>query len=114
SRRSPGAYAGGVAASSLRVLGIDPGLTRCGVGVVDVDRSRRGSLVHVGVIRTPPDMPIGDRLAAVATGIRAVLEQHRPDAVAVERVFAQHNSHTVMATAQASGVALLLAAEAGL
>jgi len=103
-----------VAASSLRVLGIDPGLTRCGVGVVDVDRSRRGSLVHVGVIRTPPDMPIGDRLAAVATGIRAVLEQHRPDAVAVERVFAQHNSHTVMATAQASGVALLLAAEAGL
>jgi len=103
-----------VAASSLRVLGIDPGLTRCGVGIVDVDRSRRGTLVHVGVIRTPPDMPIGDRLAAVAAGIRTVLEQHRPDAVAVERVFAQHNSHTVMGTAQASGVALLLAAEAGL
>ncbi|GGD78180.1 crossover junction endodeoxyribonuclease RuvC [Microbacterium murale] len=103
-----------MAASSLRVLGIDPGLTRCGVGIVDVDRSRRGTLVHVGVIRTPPEMPIGDRLAAIATGIRAVLEQHRPDAVAVERVFAQHNSHTVMATAQASGVALLLAAEAGL
>ncbi|MCS3842563.1 crossover junction endodeoxyribonuclease RuvC [Microbacterium sp. AK031] len=103
-----------MAASSLRVLGIDPGLTRCGVGIVDVDRSRRGSLVHVGVIRTPPDMPIGDRLAAVAAGIRTVLEQHRPDAVAVERVFAQHNSHTVMGTAQASGVALLLAAEAGL
>ena len=103
-----------MAASSLRVLGIDPGLTRCGVGIVDVDRSRRGTLVHVGVIRTPPDMPIGDRLAAVAAGIRTVLEQHRPDAVAVERVFAQHNSHTVMGTAQASGVALLLAAEAGL
>ncbi len=103
-----------MAASSLRVLGIDPGLTRCGVGIVDVDGSRRGSLVHVGVIRTPPDMPIGDRLAAVAAGIRTVLEQHRPDAVAVERVFAQHNSQTVMGTAQASGVALLLAAEAGL
>ncbi|MDP3950509.1 crossover junction endodeoxyribonuclease RuvC [Microbacterium sp.] len=103
-----------MAASSLRVLGIDPGLTRCGVGIVDVDRSRRGSLVHVGVIRTPPDMPIGDRLAAVAAGIRTVLDRHRPDAVAVERVFAQHNSHTVMGTAQASGVALLLAAEAGL
>jgi len=96
------------------VLGIDPGLTRCGVGIVDVDRSRRGTLVHVGVIRTPPEMPIGERLAAVAAGIRTVLEQHRPDAVAVERVFAQHNSHTVMGTAQASGVALLLAAEAGL
>ncbi|WP_230103185.1 crossover junction endodeoxyribonuclease RuvC [Microbacterium sp. Bi121] len=103
-----------MAASSLRVLGIDPGLTRCGVGVVDVDRSRRATLVHVGVIRTPPEAPIGERLAAVAEGIRSVLAQHSPDAVAVERVFAQHNSHTVMGTAQASGVALLLAAEAGL
>ncbi|MGB4137799.1 MAG: crossover junction endodeoxyribonuclease RuvC, partial [Microbacterium sp.] len=100
--------------SSLRVLGIDPGLTRCGVGIVDVDRTRRGSLVHVGVIRTPADAPIGERLAAVAAGIRAVIDTHRPDAVAVERVFAQQNSHTVMGTAQASGVALLLAAEAGL
>lgn len=103
-----------MAASSLRVLGIDPGLTRCGVGIVDVDRSRRGTLVHVGVVRTSPDAPIGERLAAVADGIRSVVEEHRPDAVAVERVFAQHNSHTVMGTAQASGVALLVAAEAGL
>ncbi|MGP6171095.1 crossover junction endodeoxyribonuclease RuvC [Microbacterium sp. A204] len=103
-----------MAASSLRVLGIDPGLTRCGVGIVDVDRSRRGTLVHVGVIRTPPDAPIGERLAAVAAAIRDVLGEHKPDAVAVERVFAQHNSHTVMGTAQASGVALLIAAEAGL
>ncbi|MCM3780400.1 crossover junction endodeoxyribonuclease RuvC [Microbacterium hydrocarbonoxydans] len=100
--------------SSLRVLGIDPGLTRCGVGVVDVDRARRGTLVHVGVIRSSPDAPIGERLAAVASGIREVLAVHRPDAVAVERVFAQQNTHTVMGTAQASGVALLLAAEAGL
>ncbi|WP_250646137.1 crossover junction endodeoxyribonuclease RuvC [Microbacterium tenebrionis] len=103
-----------MAASSLRVLGIDPGLTRCGVGIVDVDRSRRADLVHVGVIRTPLDAPIGERLAAVADGIRSVVAEHGPDAVAVERVFAQHNSHTVMGTAQASGVALLLAAEAGL
>lgn len=100
--------------SSLRVLGIDPGLTRCGVGVVDVDRARRGTLVHVGVIRSAPEMPIGERLALVAAGIREVIAEHRPDAVAVERVFAQQNSHTVMGTAQASGVALLLAAEAGL
>lgn len=100
--------------SSLRVLGIDPGLTRCGVGVVDVDRARRGTLVHVGVIRSAPDMPIGERLALVAAGIREVIAEHSPDAVAVERVFAQQNTHTVMGTAQASGVALLLAAEAGL
>ncbi|HZU94855.1 MAG TPA: crossover junction endodeoxyribonuclease RuvC, partial [Microbacterium sp.] len=85
--------------SSLRVLGIDPGLTRCGVGVVDVDRSRRGTLVHVGVIGTPVDAPIGERLALVAAGIREVLEIYEPDAVAVERVFAQQNSHTVMGTA---------------
>lgn len=100
--------------SSLRVLGIDPGLTRCGVGVVDVDLARRGTLVHVGVIRSPQDAPIGERLAVIAAGIREVLAEHRPDAVAVERVFAQQNTHTVMGTAQASGVALLLASEAGL
>lgn len=100
--------------SSLRVLGIDPGLTRCGVGIVDVDASRRGTLVHVGVIRSSPDAPIGERLAAVAAGIREVIGVHAPQAVAVERVFAQQNTHTVMGTAQASGVALLLAAEAGL
>lgn len=100
--------------SSLRVLGIDPGLTRCGVGVVDVDRARRGTLVHVGVVRTPPDADISERLAGIAAGIRAVIEEHRPQAVAVERVFAQQNRQTVMGTAQASGVALLIAAEAGL
>lgn len=100
--------------SSLRVLGIDPGLTRCGVGVVDVDGSRRGTLVHVSVIRSSPDADIGDRLAIVAAGIREVIAEHRPDAVAVERVFAQQNTHTVMGTAQASGVALLIAAESGL
>ncbi|MFC7789750.1 crossover junction endodeoxyribonuclease RuvC [Microbacterium sp. MAHUQ-60] len=100
--------------SSLRVLGIDPGLTRCGVGIVDVDRTRRASLVHVGVVRTPPDADLSVRLAAVAAGIRLVIEEHSPDAVAVERVFAQHNVQTVMGTAQASGVALLIAAEAGL
>ncbi|UWF76518.1 MULTISPECIES: crossover junction endodeoxyribonuclease RuvC [Microbacterium] len=100
--------------TSLRVLGIDPGLTRCGVGIVDVDRSRRVTLVHVGVVRTPADADISVRLARVAAGIRAVIEEHRPQAVAVERVFAQHNVQTVMGTAQASGVALLVAAEAGL
>lgn len=101
-------------ARSIRVLGIDPGLTRCGVGVVDVDGARRATLVHVGVIRTPVDAPIGERLAGVAAGLRAVLSEHEPDAVAVERVFAQQNLQTVMGTAQASGVALLVAAEAGL
>ncbi len=99
---------------SVRVLGIDPGLTRCGVGVVDVAPDRSGRLVHVGVIRSASDMPLPERLATIAAGIRAVLNEHSPDVVAVERVFAQHNVRTVMGTAQASGVALLLAAEHGL
>ncbi|HEX5859647.1 MAG TPA: crossover junction endodeoxyribonuclease RuvC [Microbacterium sp.] len=98
----------------LRVLGIDPGLTRCGVGVVDVARDRSATLVHVGVVRSSPDAPIAERLAAIAAGIRAVLDEHRPHVVAVERVFAQQNMHTVMGTAQASGIALLMAAERGL
>lgn len=96
------------------MLGIDPGLTRCGVGVVDVARNRTAALVHVGVIRSSPDAPIEQRLAIVAAGIREVIGLHRPDVVAVERVFAQQNLHTVMGTAQASGVALLVAGEHGL
>lgn len=99
---------------SLRVLGVDPGLTRCGVGVVDVARNRSASLVHAGVVRTAADTPIHRRLEALATGLRAVLAQYAPDVVAVERVFAQQNRHSVMGTAQASGVALLVAAEHGL
>jgi crossover junction endodeoxyribonuclease RuvC len=98
----------------MRVLGIDPGLTRCGLGVVDVTRDRRATLVHVGVVQTPPDLPLAERLLAVSTGIRAVLVEHRPTAMAVERVFAQHNLRTVMGTAQASGIALMLGAEHGL
>ena len=98
----------------MRVLGVDPGLTRCGIGVVDVASNRRATLVYVGVVLTPPTMPLEQRLLAVSTGIRAVLTEHRPTAMAVERVFAQHNLRTVMGTAQASGVALALGAEFGL
>lgn len=101
-------------ASALRVLGIDPGLTRCGVGVVDVRADRSATLVHVGVVRSGADLPTAERLALIAAGLRDVLTRHRPDVVAVERVFAQQNRNTVMGTAQASGVALLLAAEHGL
>jgi len=101
-------------ASALRVLGIDPGLTRCGVGVVDVRADRSATLVHVGVVRTGATLPIAERLALIAAGLREVFAQHRPHVVAVERVFAQQNRSTVMGTAQASGIALLLAAEHGL
>jgi len=98
----------------LRVLGVDPGLTRCGVGVVEVAPNRRARLVHVTVVRTPPDMPLEQRLLRIADGIAAEIDEHHPDAVAVERVFAQANVRTVMGTAQAAGLALHAAAARGL
>lgn len=99
---------------SVRVLGIDPGLTRCGVGIVDVAANRTARLVDVTVIRTPPDMPLEKRMLALGDGIEKLLETHRPAVVAIERVFAQHNLRTVMGTAQISGVALYAAAKRGL
>ena len=98
----------------MRVLGIDPGLTRCGVGVVDGDVGRPLTLVAVGVVRTASDLPVAHRLVAIEAGLEEWIERHRPDAVAVERVFSQHNVRTVMGTAQASAVAILAAARAGL
>lgn len=99
---------------TLRVLGIDPGLTRCGIGVVDVEPDRRAVLVHVSVVRTPVELALEERLLAIGAGIDGALVTYMPDAVAVERVFAQHNLRTVMGTAQASGIALLAAARRGL
>lgn len=98
----------------MRVLGVDPGLTRCGLGVVDGRAGRRASLVHVGVVTTPPAADLAARLVAVSDAIEDAIATHRPDVVAVERVFSQHNVRSVMGTAQVSGVALLAAARAGL
>ncbi len=98
---------------AVRVLGVDPGLTRCGLGVVE-GAPGRASLVAVGVARTPADSPLGERLVALEVEIEAWLDLHRPDAVAVERVFAQANVRTVMGTAQAGAVAIVCAARRGL
>ncbi|MCW2889770.1 MAG: crossover junction endodeoxyribonuclease RuvC [Streptosporangiaceae bacterium] len=98
----------------MRVLGVDPGLTRCGVGVVDGSPGKPLTLVRVGVIRTSPDDDIGVRLVELERGLEEILDAVRPDAVAVERVFAQHNVRTVMGTAQAGAVAIVCAARRGL
>ncbi|SEG73389.1 Holliday junction endonuclease RuvC [Actinacidiphila yanglinensis] len=98
----------------MRVLGVDPGLTRCGVGVVDGVPGRALTMSGVGVIRTPADADIGHRLVLIERGLEAWLDEHRPEAVAVERVFSQHNVRTVMGTAQASAVAILCASRRGL
>jgi crossover junction endodeoxyribonuclease RuvC len=94
------------------VLGIDPGLSRCGYGVV----TRRGSaLVAVagGVISTEPSVPLPERLRTLSDELRALVAEFRPEAVVVERVFFQVNARTAMATGQAAGVALVAAAESG-
>ncbi len=98
----------------MRVLGIDPGLTRCGVGVVEGSVGRPLRLVGVGVVRTSPDLPLAQRLCEIERGIEEWISLHAPDAVAVERVFSQHNVTTVMGTAQASGIALVVAARRGI
>ncbi|MGW3441216.1 crossover junction endodeoxyribonuclease RuvC [Streptomyces bacillaris] len=98
----------------MRVLGIDPGLTRCGVGVVEGVAGRPLTMLGVGVVRTPADAELGDRLVAVERDIEAWLDEYAPGHVAVERVFAQHNVRTVMGTAQASAVAMLCAARRGI
>ncbi|TKK78672.1 crossover junction endodeoxyribonuclease RuvC [Herbidospora galbida] len=98
----------------MRVLGVDPGLTRCGVGVVEGRPGSPARLVAVGVIRTPADDEIGARLVAIERGLEKWLDETAPDAVAVERVFAQHNVRTVMGTAQSAAVAILCAARRGL
>jgi len=97
-----------------RVLGVDPGLTRCGVGVVDGAPGRALTLVRYGVIRTSADADIAARLLAIEVELEAWLDACRPDAVAVERVFSQQNVRTVMGTAQAGAIAIACAARRGL
>jgi len=98
----------------MRVLGIAPGLTRCGMGVVEGQVGRPLSLVDVNVLRTSSDLPVAQRLVTIEKGIDAWLDEYSPDAVAVERVFARSDVSTVMGTAQASGIALVCAARRGI
>ncbi|MGN6607026.1 MAG: crossover junction endodeoxyribonuclease RuvC [Jatrophihabitans sp.] len=98
----------------MRVLGVDPVLTRCGIGVVDGAPGRALTLAHVAVVRTPADLEVGRRLLHLADALAEAVAEFRPDVVAVERVFAQHNVRTVMGTAQVAGLALVAATRAGI
>jgi crossover junction endodeoxyribonuclease RuvC len=98
----------------MRVLGIDPGLTRCGLGIVDGLPGRQPTLIAVDVIRTPADLEIAQRLVSIEQAVEDWIVSYRPTAVAIERVFAQHNVQTVMGTAQAAGIAMLAAARRGI
>ncbi len=96
----------------MRVLGVDPGLTRCGVGVVEAQPGQRPRLVAVGVIKTSPEADISKRLLRIHDDLRKWVTQTKPEQMAVERVFSQHNLNTVIQTAQAAGLAMLIAGQA--
>ncbi len=98
----------------MRVLGVDPGLTRCGVGVVDGVPGRPCKLVGYYVIYSDHQDDLADRLLNLDRHLTDLIAAHKPEAVAVERVFSQHNVRTVMGTAQAGAIAVLAAAKAGL
>ncbi|MEY2822708.1 MAG: crossover junction endodeoxyribonuclease RuvC [Actinobacteria bacterium] len=97
----------------MRVLGVDPGLTRCGIGVVD-RIGQKLSLVDLGVIRTPKESDLAARLLELDHELTLWIKRAKPDVIAIERVFSQLNVKTAMATGQAAGVAILLAAKSGL
>ena len=94
------------------VLGIDPGLSRCGYGCVRSE-SGRSTAVAAGVITTPVDQPVPIRLAALREELHSLVSELHPDVVVVERVFFQTNARTAMSVGQASGVAMLTAVELG-
>ncbi|MCL2784061.1 MAG: crossover junction endodeoxyribonuclease RuvC [Propionibacteriaceae bacterium] len=97
----------------MLVLGVDPGLTRCGIGVVE-GTPGRARLIEAGVIRTDSALETERRLLVIEEGLQEWILRHKPEVVAIERVFAQHNLMTVIGTAQAAGVAMLVAARHGL
>jgi crossover junction endodeoxyribonuclease RuvC len=98
----------------VRVLGVDPGLTRCGIGVVDGTPGRTCTLVGYYVVYSDPEDDLPTRLLRLDRSLADLIARHRPESVAVERVFSQHNVRTVMGTAQAGAVAVLGAARAAL
>ena len=98
----------------MRVLGVDPGLTRCGIGIVEGVVGSPITLVGVGVILTPSESALDQRLLELDQQLSEWINLWKPDVIAVERVFSQHNVRTVMGTGQAAGIALLLAAKSGI
>ena len=99
---------------TIRVMGVDPGLTRCGMSLVEGGRGREVTALDVDVIRTPSDMPLPERLLQISEAAEYWMDTHRPDVIAIERVFAQHQVSTAMGTAQAGGVVALAAAKRGI
>jgi crossover junction endodeoxyribonuclease RuvC len=92
-----------------KILGIDPGLTRCGVGVISLSKSRKVQLLEVVVLVSPKDSELVARIGSIGNELEGLILRHQPDIIAIERVFSQQNLSSVMGTAQISGVAIFLA-----
>jgi crossover junction endodeoxyribonuclease RuvC len=95
------------------ILGVDPGLTRCGVAVINSGSAREVSLVHVDTLKSSPSTELSERLALIADGVEALIIEHKPRVIAIERVFSQANLKSVMGVAQISGVVMYLAKKHG-
>ena len=95
-------------------MGIDPGLTRCGLSMVQAGKGRSVLPVAVGVVRTPPEEDLAERLLRLSVAVEEWMDDYQPDVVAIERVFERSNVSTVMNTAHASGVLMLAAAKRGI
>lgn len=98
----------------MRIMGIDPGLTRCGLGIVDIDSSRKARLVYVGVARSDQGIATHFRLRSIADAIDHLIAEYSPDVVAIERVFAHENLQSVTTTMQVMGAAMTCVGRAGL
>ncbi|MDR6938727.1 crossover junction endodeoxyribonuclease RuvC [Arcanobacterium hippocoleae] len=98
----------------MRILGIDPGLTRCGLGTIDFVGARRVSFVDVDVARSNPAMLPEKRLLLIHNKLAETIRLLRPDVIAIERVFAQENVRSVVSTAQVVGISMLCAAQHGI
>ncbi|GAA1817706.1 crossover junction endodeoxyribonuclease RuvC [Nesterenkonia flava] len=104
----------GTSRVAQRILGVDPGLTRCGFAVVEMSPNRTGTSVHVEVFGTSSQKDLAERILAIQRAAENLLDAHAPDVVAIERVFSSNNGPTVIATAQASGVVIAAAAARGI
>ena len=96
------------------ILGVDPGLTRCGIGVINKDAGRKLSMLHVSVATTTASAELVDRIGHLSRELETAIESYKPDLIAIERIFAQANLRSVMGVAQISGVLLMLASRKGI
>lgn len=97
----------------MRIIGIDPGTGILGFGVIDVDKNKM-KMIDAGVVTTPAHTPHDERLEDIFDSLTEIIEQTKPDAMAIEKLFFSQNVTTAMTVSQARGVAMLVGRKSGL